>query len=73
MRLEHWLDVEYMTERIHSALGYLTPSEFEARLGINQPNPLLLQVLILSKIPTAVQLRRDGLGTPSRWCTWAVV
>ena len=24
-QLEHWLEVEYMTERIHSSLGYLTP------------------------------------------------
>lgn len=30
VQLEHWLEVEYMTERIHSALGYLTPAEFEA-------------------------------------------
>jgi transposase InsO family protein len=42
-QLEHWLEVEYMTERIHSSLGYLTPAEFEARLGLSQPSPLLLQ------------------------------
>lgn len=41
-QLEHWLEVEYMTERIHSALDYLTPAEFEARVGIAQPIPLLL-------------------------------
>jgi transposase InsO family protein len=29
-QIAHWLEVEYMTERIHSALGYLTPAEFEA-------------------------------------------
>ena len=28
-QLRHWLEVEYMTERIHSALGYTTPTEFE--------------------------------------------
>ncbi len=28
-QLQHWLEVEYMTERIHSALGYVTPTEFE--------------------------------------------
>ena len=43
-QLAHWLEVEYMTERIHSALGYLTPTEFEVAVGINQPNPLLIQV-----------------------------
>jgi putative transposase len=42
-QLEHWLEVEYMTERIHSALGYLTPAEFEARALFSQPNPLLSQ------------------------------
>jgi putative transposase len=29
-QLTHWLEVDYMTERIHSALDYLTPAEFEA-------------------------------------------
>ena len=28
--LAHWLEIEYMTERIHPSLGYLTPAEFEA-------------------------------------------
>ena len=42
-QLQYWLEVEYMTARIHSALGYLTPAEFEAQAGIPQPNPLLLQ------------------------------
>jgi putative transposase len=40
-QLAHWLEVEYMTERIHSSLGYLTPAEFEAMAGINQLDPLL--------------------------------
>jgi transposase InsO family protein len=26
------LEIEYMTERIHSSLDYLTPAEFEGRL-----------------------------------------
>ena len=29
-QIQHWLEVEYMTQRIHSALDYATPSEFEA-------------------------------------------
>lgn len=29
-QIEHWIEVEYTTERIHSSLDYLTPSEFEA-------------------------------------------
>jgi transposase InsO family protein len=39
-QLKHWLEVEYMTERIHSALNYLTPAEFEAEV-LGQPIPLL--------------------------------
>lgn len=29
-QIAHWLEVEYMSERIHSALGYRTPAEVEA-------------------------------------------
>jgi putative transposase len=29
-QLQHWLEVVYMTERIHEALQYVTPAEFEA-------------------------------------------
>ncbi len=39
-QLQHWLEVEYMTDRIHSALDYLTPAEFEAA-AMGQPLPLL--------------------------------
>lgn len=35
-QLSHWLETEYMTERIHSSLGYLTPAEFETAFSINQ-------------------------------------
>jgi hypothetical protein len=28
-QLKQWLEVEYMSERIHSALNYLTLAEFE--------------------------------------------
>jgi len=28
-QLRHWLEVVYMTERIHEALAYVTPAEFE--------------------------------------------
>ena len=41
-QLSFWLEVEYMTERIHSSLGYLTPAEFEAELVDTQPDPLLM-------------------------------
>jgi transposase InsO family protein len=40
-QIAHWLETEYMTERIHSALGYLTPAEFEA-MALNQPVSLLM-------------------------------
>lgn len=29
-QLKHWLEVVYMTQRIHEALAYVTPAEFEA-------------------------------------------
>ncbi len=29
-QLKHWLEVVYMTERIHQSLDYITPAEFEA-------------------------------------------
>jgi len=37
-QLSYWLEVEYMTERIHSALGYLTPAEFETDLAMRHPD-----------------------------------
>jgi len=40
--LAFWLEAEYMTKRIHSSLGYLTPPEFEAALVDIQPDPLLM-------------------------------
>jgi putative transposase len=39
-QLQQWLEVEYMTQRIHSALNYLTPVEFEASVRL-QANPPL--------------------------------
>ena len=39
-QLKHWLEIEYMTERIHSALDYHTPAQFEA-MALAQPDPLL--------------------------------
>ncbi len=35
-QLAYWLEVEYMTERIHSALNYITPAEFEAAFTMIQ-------------------------------------
>jgi transposase InsO family protein len=40
-QIAHWLEVEYMTERVHSALDYLTPAEFET-LARNPSESLLL-------------------------------
>ena len=43
-QLEHWLEVTYMTERIHQALDYLTPAEFEMAALANARYPLLSPV-----------------------------
>jgi putative transposase len=32
--ITYWLECEYMTERIHSSLAYVTPLEFELAYGI---------------------------------------
>ncbi|NJL54550.1 transposase family protein [bacterium] len=39
-QLQGWLEVEYMTEHVHSALDYLTSAEFEAA-ALAQGQPLL--------------------------------
>ena len=38
-QLQQWLEVEYMTERIHSALDYATPAEFEATAYAQSQQP----------------------------------
>jgi len=40
--IKFWLEVDYMTDRIHSSLSYLTPAEFEAaRVAVYSLDPLL--------------------------------
>ena len=41
-QIADWLEVEYMTERIHSSLDYLTPAEFEVQAAVLQLDPLLI-------------------------------
>ena len=37
-QLKHWLEVVYMTERLHESLKYVTPAEFEgAALAMHSP------------------------------------
>ena len=43
-QLKHWLEVVYMTQRIHQALDYITPAEFEAAALANARYPLLSPV-----------------------------
>ncbi len=40
-QIKHWLEVVYMRERIHQALDYLTPVEFEVAARANARYPLL--------------------------------
>ena len=55
-QIEYWMEVDYMTKRIHSSLAYLTPSEFEAiQVACLAPVPSLIYLLILSGKTTAVQ------------------
>jgi transposase InsO family protein len=39
--LKHWLEVTYMTERLHQALDYVTPAEFELAVLAQPRYPLL--------------------------------
>jgi transposase InsO family protein len=41
-QIAYWMEVEYMTERIHCALDYLTPAEFESQATLEDTNPLLI-------------------------------
>lgn len=40
-QLKHWLEVTYMTQRIHQALDYVTPAEFEVAALAQPRYPLL--------------------------------
>jgi transposase InsO family protein len=42
-QLANWLQVEYMIERIHVSLNYLTPAEFEAAHFVDQRDTLLAE------------------------------
>ncbi|MCI0710432.1 MAG: DDE-type integrase/transposase/recombinase, partial [Chloroflexi bacterium] len=45
-QIQRWLEVEYMSLRIHSALDYATPAEFEAdALAAGSQSPLLSPIL----------------------------
>ncbi|MEN9937816.1 MAG: hypothetical protein RLZZ387_4395 [Chloroflexota bacterium] len=43
-RIAHFLDDVYMHKRVHSSLGYLPPSEFEAAWEAQQQETVLLQL-----------------------------
>jgi transposase InsO family protein len=43
-QIKHWLEVVYMQERIHQALDYLTPVEFEMAARAKTRYPLLSPV-----------------------------
>jgi len=43
-QLQHWLEVIYMTERLHQSLDYLTPAEFELAAGSQVCYPTLSPV-----------------------------
>ena len=42
-QIGEWIEVVYMTERVHSALNYLTPAEFEAAYWAAQAENVTLE------------------------------
>jgi len=55
-KIEYWMEVDYMTERIQSSLAYLTPSEIKAaQVTSCALASSLIHLLMLSRKTTAVK------------------
>ena len=63
-QIGHFIDDVYRTKRIHSALGYLTPAEFEATWRQEHDHAsqdTLKSVELVSKIPGPLQVASSDI------------